>query len=417
MKHFMRTPRLKVAIAVFLHLVSIQAYAYDIAVENEDGKTIYYNYINEGTELEVTFTMQSASYKRLDYEGIINVPSQVTYKNRTKYVTSIGSEAFSYNKGLTSVIIPNSVKTIGPSAFEDSGLTSVTIPNSVTSIGRRAFYKCHVESMTIPNSVKTIGGSAFSSSGLKSITIGNGVTRIDGDAFDCKITSVHISDLESWCSISFSSFTSNPLYHAHHLYLNGAEVKDLVIPNSVSSFGIAFIGCRGLTSVTIPNSVTSIDDFAFHGCRGLTSVTIPNSVTSIGWSAFSYCSGLTSVTIPNSVTSIGWSAFSYCSGLTSILSLSTNPKAISLDTFDDDVFYNSTLYVPIGTKDIYKSTRGWQRFVYIEEGIQNGIQDIEMTRPEERERYLLNGSSTNLPQKGLNIIRYSDGSTKKVMVK
>ena len=101
--------------------------------------------------------------------------------------------------------------------------------------------------------------------------------------------------------------------------MNGEEVKDLVIPNSVTSIGgRAFYYCSGLTSVTIPNSVTSIGDDAFEDCSGLTSVTIGNSVTSIGDDAFRKCSGLTSVTIPNSVTSIGEEAFSWCSGLTSV---------------------------------------------------------------------------------------------------
>ena len=97
------------------------------------------------------------------------------------------------------------------------------------------------------------------------------------------------------------------------------DLTSITIPNSVTSIGSAtFYGCTGLTSVTIPNSVTSIDYQAFSYCSGLTSVTIPNSVTSIGQAAFSRCTGLTSVTIPNSVTSIGQAAFSGCSGLTSI---------------------------------------------------------------------------------------------------
>ena len=103
-------------------------------------------------------------------------------------------------------------------------------------------------------------------------------------------------------------------------FYNCKDLTSVTIPNSVTSIGSsAFWGCSGLTSVTIPNSVTSIGRNAFSGCSGLTSVTIPNSVTSIGESAFAHCSGLTSVTIPNSVTSIGDCALSGCSGLKDVI--------------------------------------------------------------------------------------------------
>ena len=179
---------------------------------------------------------------------------------------------------------------------------------------------------------------------MTSVTIPHSVDSIGQDAFEgcTSLTSVHIFDIAAWCNTSFNTSFSNPLYYAHHLYVNGEEVRNLVIPNSVTSIGgrafaycsgltsvtignsvtsigsSAFEGCSGLTSLTIPNSVTSIGGAAFDGCSGLTSVTIPNSVTSIGDHAFGGCSGLTSVTIPNSVTSIGWFAFRYCSALTSV---------------------------------------------------------------------------------------------------
>ena len=212
------------------------------------------------------------------YSGEVVIPESVEHEGTAYSVTSIGGWAFRYCDGLTSVTIPNSVTSIGNYAFQYcDGLTSVTIGNSVTSIGDNAFYDCS------------------------------------------RLTSVHIYDIAAWCDIDFSNYESNPLSYAHHLYLNGEEVKDLVIPNSVTSIGDdAFHGCSALTSVTIPNSVTSIGHGAFLGCSGLTLVTIPNSVTSIGSCAFSCCSGLTSVTIPNSVTSIGYEVFSYCSALTSV---------------------------------------------------------------------------------------------------
>ncbi|WP_290259049.1 leucine-rich repeat domain-containing protein [Muribaculum intestinale] len=213
------------------------------------------------------------------------------------------------------------VTSIGKYAFyKCSGLTSVTIPNSVTSIGISAFYNCSgLTSVTIGNSVTSIGNSAFSNcSGLISIIVDESnpsFSSIEGILYNndattliyCPITKKTVTIPNSVTSIDYSAF------------YGCSGLTSVTIPNSVTSIGErAFSGCSGLTSVTIGNSVTSIGYYAFSGCYGLTSVTIPNSVTSIGKYAFSGCSGLTSVTIPNSVTSIGERAFSGCSGLTSV---------------------------------------------------------------------------------------------------
>ena len=275
---------------------------------------------------------------------------------------NIPRNAFFNCRGLTSVSIPYSVTTIGSEAFSGcSGLTSITIPDGVTSIGNYAFDGCSgLTSITIPDIVTSIGSSAFSGcSSLESITIPfvgakAGVTSSDtyqypfGYIFGTSSYTGGLATAQYYYGGSTSSTISGTYYIPSSLksvtvtggnilygaFYNCKGLTNITIPNSVTSIGgSAFRGCTGLTSITIPNSVTSIGDHAFYGCRGLTSITIPDSVTSIGSAAFWYCSGLTSVTISNSVTSIDEGAFRDCSGLTSVV-IPDSVTSIGYEAFD-----------------------------------------------------------------------------------
>ena len=256
------------------------------------------------------------------YSGDIVIPSQVTYNGINYNVTSIKNYSFANSADLNSVAIPNGIITIGWGAFQFcSGLTSITIPNSVTLISGEAFYNC---------------------SGLKSVIIGNGVMNIEEDAFTgcSSLTSVNISDLEAWFKIHYDyTRSSNPLFNAHHLFLNGSEVKELVIPNNV----------------------ISIDRYAF--CGG---------------------SCLTSITIPNGVKSIGDGAFSGCGGLTSIISLNNTPPTCEqhhFSIFDSVNKTNCIIWVPRGSVNAYKNANGWKDFQNIRELILGDVNlDFEVNK-------------------------------------
>ena len=268
-------------------------------------------------------------------------------------VTSIGSSVFYNCMNLTSVTIPDSVTSIGNYAFFNcTNLTSITISDSVTSIGESAFRSCvKLTSITIPDSVMSIERYAFSDcTNLTSVTIPDSVTSIGSSAFYycSKLNEVYITDLSKWCSIRFYDQHANPLFWAKNLYLQDELVTSLVIPDSVTSISnYAFSNYSNLTSVTIPDSVTSIGSSVFYNCSNLTSVTIPDSVISIGGYAFYNCSNLTSVTIPDSVTSIGSYAFYNCSNLNKVY-ITDLSKWCSI-SFEDNsanpLYYARNLYL------------------------------------------------------------------------
>ena len=229
-------------------------------------------------------------------------------------------------------------------------------------LGTHAFYGCRgLTSLTLPSGLTSIGSWAFTGcSGLTSLSLPSGVTSI-GDG--------------------------------------------------------AFFGLSSLTSLSLPSGLTSIGDQAFHECSGLTSLSLPSGITSIGNQVFCYCSGLTSLSLPSGLTSIGNGAFYGCSGLTSIYVYAEKMPKLGTNMFDDCDAKKCTVYVPKGTYDDY-----WlSEFGYFENIVEfdpTGINNVITSNDaKELSRYSLNGQRLSAPTKGLNIVKYSDGSVKKVAVR
>lgn len=311
-------------LTLLMSMVCTKSVAHDIAVANSEGKTIYYVWINNNTELAVSYRGSSYSSYSNEYSGSVVIPESVTYNGNTYPVTSIGGSAFSGCTGLTSISIPNSVTSIGNSAFSGcSGLTSITIPNSVTSIGGSAFSGC---------------------SNLESVTIGSGVLTIETDIFNGHAPAKVIW-LTNTPPSGYANAAGNINYVANNLYtslsskteyaflssmfeVNGvkyvpvspsertcdvidccydATAENISIGNTVVNKGITlnikqikprvFYRNPYIKNVTL-DLTANVSTYAFYGCTELKTATISNN-GSIGTYAFADCTKLETATVSN----------------------------------------------------------------------------------------------------------------------
>lgn len=309
-----------------------------------------------------------------------------------EHLKSIGEEAFKGCAGLSSISIPNTVEQIGRWAFEDcTGIKTIALPDSLKVMEEGILKNCSgLTSVKLPAGLTEISRSCFSlCESLESIVLPNGLKKIDEHAFyDCiSLTSIKIPESVSEICIFAFAYCSN----LTAIELNSKETTDidrkvfwsdfnaLLLPISEVTInsptvGIWFSGMRSLKKVVIGKDVKRIGEGAFHDCPNLEQVLIPEGVTSIGDYAFSYCDSLASITIPQSVIDIGHHVFRDCDNLQDVYNLNPSPQEIHYGLFEsspaDDAESCATIHVRPGCGSAYRNDFYWGNLTIVEDAVE-----------------------------------------------
>jgi len=284
-------------------------------------------------------------------------------------MSTVGFAAFAYCDGLQEVTFDGCDVTLVEYAFHHCpSLASVNFSDNQTVIGPYAFSNCSALTQAVlPPHLKEIGPYAFTGcSSLRQVVVPASLQEVGESAFSqcSSLSRVDVPSVKDWCRISFKNATSSPLTSANHLYVDGGEVRQLVIPEGITAINdYAFYGCEGLEKVVIGDEVSMVGNEAFYGCKGLAEVSLGDGVLTVGSKAFSSCDSLAVLSLGQAVQTIGPKAFSSCYALLDITSQAMVPPALdSKSCFAYILFSKSTLHVPAAAIGDYGTANVWSLF-------------------------------------------------------
>lgn len=343
----------------------------------------------------------------------VYVGGDITYNTTSEY----GYSPFYNNTTLETVIISGLETEISYNEFYNcSNLKNMTIGNSVTTIGKHGFAKCSsLQSIVIPESVELINESAFSDcSSLKEIIVPYSVKSIGDYVFGGCSSLTYVSFADRETELSLGSNGSSPLFvdcPLKSVYIGG----NITYPTSSSKGYSPFYRNLSLETVTITDKETEISKNEFYGCSALRSISMGDGVESIGNWAFSGCSSLDYFEFGSGMKTIGEEAFSDCTAMTKLISHSTIPPTCGTQALDDINKWLCELYIPEESMSAYQSADQWKEFFFVTTNIEK--LDSSDVLLQEVARYDIHGRLLSAPTQGINIVIYSDGTTRKEFVK
>lgn len=392
---------------------------------------------------------------RLSYSSFQNTPWLTANKEVVDGITYLGTVALSSNSSLTfregtlgiadkfraanvdnvsNLTFPSTLRYIGSNAFSGFGIKNIVLPDGLEEIGKKAFYqRANISEVSFPNTMQFIGESAFSETGLTQVSLPSTISKLGRWAFSnngsLKKVLYNVKDgmgmgiFSSCDNLVEAVVGSDVKILPPHCFVSCDSLKIVQLGESVERISeSSFEACGNLESIDFPESLRFIEKSAFEDCKRLKEIKLPEGLLSVGGGrtdgAFSYCSALYRVELPSTLREIGYWAFR-SDGIMEVVSHITTPFPIDQYDFGGLCPREGTLTVPRGTKEVYLQTEGWNKFQNIIEegnGDESAIEYIISKSTIPITIYNITGRKTS-GQRGLNIVRYSDGTVKKVILK